>query len=155
MARFYTAQEGHVINALAPVDINGGANSDIFSMKDCSHVSIIIQLGVTGAASTITVEECDDVTPSNSTAIAFDYYAETTASGDTLGAKTAATTAGFATSTNDSVFYVIEIDSEQLTEGYPYLRVVCSDPGASTFVSIAAVLSGFAYQQSENRTQIT
>lgn len=155
MARQVLAEQEHIVNALPPIDIDGGANSDIFSMKDASHVSIIIQAGVTGAASTVTVEECDDVTPSNSTAIAFKYAAETSAAGDTLSSLTAATTAGFATSTNDNIFYVIEIDAEELTEGYPYLRVVFSDPGAATIVSVVAVLSGLCYQGDQTRTQIT
>lgn len=154
MSRKVLAQEGHIINALAPVDINGGANSDVWSMKDCSHASIIIKLGVTGAASTVTVEECDDFTPTNSTAIAFKYAAETTAGGDTLGSLTAATTAGFATSTNDGVFYVIEIDVEELSEGYPCLRVVFSDPSAATFADVTVVLTGLSYQGDQNRTQI-
>lgn len=151
----YLANEGHVVNILAPVDINGGASSDIFSMKNHSHVSIIIQLGVTGAASTVTVEECDDVTPTTDTAIAFSYHAETTASGDTLGALTAATTAGFATSTNNGVFYVIEIDAAQLSDGYPYLQVEFSDPGAATFASAVAVLSGARYASDQSATEIT
>jgi hypothetical protein len=124
-------------------------------MKKYAHVDIIIGLGVTGAASTVTVEECDDVTPSNSTAIAFAYYAEATAGGDTLGARTAATTAGFATGTGDGIFYVISIDADELTDGYPYLRVAMSDPGAATFVSIIAVLSGARYGRPQSATEIT
>ena len=131
---------------MPPIDADDAAkNSDVFSMKESAHASIILQLGVTGAAVTVTVEECDDVTPTNSTAIAFNYYAETTAAGDTLGARTAATSAGFDTSTNDNVFYVIEIDAAELTDGYPYLRVCLDDPGAATLVSAVAVLSGNRY----------
>jgi hypothetical protein len=139
---FYLSNSGHVVNALAPVDINGGVNSDVWSMKDWDHASVVISLGVTGAASTVTLQECDNFTPSNSTAIAFDYYSETTAAGDTLSTKSTATTSGFATSTNDGVFYVVEIDSAELSDGYPNLRVCFSNPSASTFASVAVVLSG-------------
>lgn len=141
--KFYAAQEGHIINLINPIDINGaGASSDVFSMRGYDHVSIIIQLGVTGAASTVTLEECDDFTPTNSTAIAFTYYAEATAGGDTLGSATAATTAGFATGTGDGIFYVIEVDAAQLSEGYPCLQLEMSDPSAATVVSAVAILSG-------------
>ena len=109
-------------------------------------------LGVTGAASTVTLEECDDFTPSNNTAIGFDYYAETTAGGDTLGTKLTATSAGFATSTNDGVFYVIEISAAELSAGYPNLRVVFSDPSASTLASVMVVLSGARYQSASTPT---
>jgi hypothetical protein len=151
---FVLAEEGHVVQALAPVDCNGGKSSDIWSMANYSHASIVLLLGVTGGATTVTVEECDDFTPSNSTAIAFSYYAETTAAGDTLGARTAATTAGFAASTNDGVFYVIEIDASQLTDGYPNLRVVLSDPSGATFGSITAFLSGSRYGEEQSATAI-
>jgi hypothetical protein len=156
MKGFHLSEQGHVVNIIPPVDINGAAkNSDVFSMKNYAHVDIVIQLGVTGAASTVTVEECDNVTPSNSTAIAFAVYKEETAAGDTLGARTAVTTAGFATSTNDNVMYVISIDADELTDAYPYLRIAMSDPSASTIVSAVAVLSGARYGKPQSATAIT
>jgi len=149
------AEACHVVNAIAPIDINGsGASSDIWTMENHSHCSIIVTMGVTGAAVTITVDECDDFTPTNSTAIAFSYYAETTASGDTLSAKTAATTSGITGSTNDGIIYVIEIDADELTDGYPCLRVVLSDPAAATLASAVAVLSGGRYAQEASATAI-
>jgi len=155
MSYFNVANEGHVVNIIAPIDINGaGASSDVFSMEGYSHVDVIVQLGVTGAATTITVKECDDFTPTNSTAIAFNYYAEATAGGDTLGALTAATTSGFAASTNDGVFYVIEIDAAQLSAGYPCLQVLASDPSAATLLSAVAVLSGGRYASDQSGTAI-
>ncbi len=154
MTRFYTAQQGHVVNILPPVDINGGANTDVFSMKEYGHATIIIQFGVTGAASTVTVYECDDFTPSNATAIAFNYFAETASGGDTLSALTAATTAGFATSTNDNIMYVIELDAAELSDGYPCVQVRFSNPGASTIVSAVAVLSGARYASDQSATVI-
>ena len=101
---FYIPNEGHVVNILAPVDINGGAvSSDVFSMENYAHVDIIIQLGVTGAASTVTVEECDDFTPTTcafSTAadVAYQFVAPATRTYiiDTVG------------STYDTVLYVLD-----------------------------------------------
>ena len=154
MARIVIPENGHVVNIVAPVDIDGGLASDIFSMKDASHVDILIQLGVTGASSTITVEECDDFTPSNSTAIPFAYYAEETAGGDTLGERVNASASGFATSANDGIFYVISIDAEELSEGFANLRIVASDPGSATFLSASAIITGLCYQEKTTRTQI-
>lgn len=148
------AEEGHLVQALAAVDINGGTNTDVWSMKNHAHCTIIIGLGVTGGATTVTVQECDDFTPSNSTAIAFSYYAEETAGGDTLGARTAATTAGFAASTNDGVFYVIEVDADDLSDGFPNLRVAFSNPGGITFASVFALLTGARYAQEQSATAI-
>ena len=150
------AEECHVVNILPPVDIDAGAQtSDYFSMENYTHATIILTLGVTGAASTVTVEESTTNAGAATTAIAFDYYAETTDAGDTLGARTAATAAGFATSTNDNVTYVIEIDATQLTQGYPYLVLKMTDPGAATLASAVAVLSGNRYAQAVTPTAIT
>lgn len=156
MKGFVIPEQAHVVSILAPVDINGSAQtSDYFNLKNAGHVDIILTLGVTGAASTVTIEESDDSSGSNTTAIAFDYYAETTAAGDTLGSRTAATTAGFATSTNNGIIYVISIDASQLTDGYPYLVLKMSDPSAATLASAVAVLSGFRYQEESTQTAIT
>lgn len=155
MKGFVLAEQGHVVQGVAPIDINGsGATSDVWSMGDYGHCSIIVGLGVTGAATTVTVEECDDFTPTNSTAIAFSYYAEATAGGDTLGARTAATTSGFAAGTADGIFYVIEIDASQLSDGFPCLRVALSDPSAATLAAVTVVLSGSRYAQEQSPTAI-
>jgi hypothetical protein len=156
MKGLYLSQVAHIVNAEPPVDINGaGFTTDYFNLKYYQHVSIIITLGVTGAASTITVEESDDSSGSSTTAIAFSYYQEETAAGDTLSTKQSATTAGFSTSTNDNITYVIEIDASQLSDGYPYVVVKGSDPSAATLVSVVAVLSGARYAEDESPTAIT
>ena len=152
---FFVAQEGHVVNIAPPIDLNDAAKTcDAFSMANYDHASIIIQLGVTGAASTVTVEECTSAAGAGATAIAFNYYAETTDSGDTLSAVTAATSAGFDTSANDNVFYVIELDAADLSDGSPWVRVQFSDPGAATLGSAVAILSGGRYQNDQNATAI-
>lgn len=149
------AETAHFVNALAPKDITGAAtNTDVFSMKGHSHATLIVQLGVTGAASTITVEACDDFTPSNVAAIAYAAYKEETADGDTLGARTAIAAAGFATSTNNGIFYVIEVDAADLPVGKPNLRLVLSDPSAATFASVLAILTGPRYGGDQSATVI-
>ena len=150
----YLAQAAHGFQALAPVDINSGKTSDVWSMANHAHATISILLGVTGGATTVTVEECDNFTPSNSTAIAFSVYKEETAGGDTLGPLVAATSSGFAASTNDGIFYRIEIDASQLSDGRPNLRVVLSDPSGATFGAIWVELTGPRYAGDQNATVI-
>jgi len=153
---FHAAIHGHVVNILPPVDINGGAvESDYFNLKNHSHASIILTLGVTGAASTITLFESDDLTGTTEAAIAFEVYKEETAAGDTLGARVSATTSGFATSTNDSILYVIEIDASFLSVDRPYLVLKLSDPASATLASAVAVLSGSRFAGEQNATAIT
>jgi hypothetical protein len=148
------AEMGHVVNILPPVDINGGVNSDVFSLENYGHATIIIQIGVSAGTVAFTVEECDDFVPTTDTAIAFAIYKEETASGDTLGAKVAATTSGVTTSGNDNIFYVIEIDARELTDGYGHLIVKFVDPSASVIASAVAVLSGSRYGNDQSPTAI-
>jgi Flp pilus assembly protein TadG len=156
MKGFNVPEQGHVVNILPPLDINGaGFTSDYFDMGLYSHVDIILTLGVTGAASTITLEESDDNSGSSTSAIAFSYYQEETAAGDTLSDRQSATSSGFATSTNDNVTYVISVDAAELSDGYPYLVLKGTDPSASTLTSAVAVLSGSRYAQENTPTAIT
>jgi hypothetical protein len=102
----------------------------------------------------VTVEACDDFVPTTTTAIAFKAYKEETAAGDTLDGGTDVAAAGFATSLNNGVFYVIEIDAAELPAGKPCLRVAISDPGVATFGSVLAILSGARYAGDQNATAI-
>ena len=148
-------EESHVVSILPPIDINGAKSCDVFSMANYGHATIYITMGVThSTGSVVTLEECDDFTPSNATAIAFSYYAEDTALGDTLGARTAADSAGFTTSVNNGIIYVIDIDAAALTDGYPCVQLEFADPGGSTIASAIVVLTEAKYQQEVTPTAI-
>jgi hypothetical protein len=94
-----------------------------YSMALTGGVLFVIYKGVgaTGT-STITVLACDDVTPTNSTAVAFMYRSCTT--GDTWGAWTQATTTGFTTTAGSSQLYQVYVpQSELATETYGYAQL--------------------------------
>lgn len=120
-------QNCHLVKGLDPVAdaFAGTVYSDIVNMGDYAGCTFIIYKGVgaTGT-STITVEASDDVSGSTTTAIPFRYKAIT--SGDTEGALTAVTTAGFATTAGSSQLYAIEVDGQELGDtGYQYCRLKC------------------------------
>jgi len=149
------AEQCHVINILSPQDVDTGKSSKVFSLENYAHATVIVTFGSTNAdAGNLTVEECDDFTPTNDTAIGFAYYKEETDSGDTLSAKQTATTSGIDVSANDNTTYVIEIDASELSAGYPGLYLKWSDPGGATFSSAIAILSGARYAGSESATAI-
>ena len=138
----------HYCFALAPQDINGGVNTDIINTQLYDRIDFVILLGALAGASTLTVEECDDTTPSNNTAIAFDYKKTTTALGDTFGAVTAATSSGITIAgTDDNKTIVVMVRASELTDGYPFVRCVFSDPSGADFVSVVAVCYGASYMQ--------
>lgn len=149
------AEQGHFVNALPPQDISGGVTADVFSMENYGHASIIVAIGTSAAAFTkIIVNECTDFAGSNATAIAFNYYEETTAAGDTLSAKNSATTAGVTPSANDSIFYVIELDARELSDGYGFVQVQLTNGTNSVIASVGVVLSGSRYGNPESATAI-
>lgn len=127
MARPIITQNGHIVNSLAPVAdaFSGTVYSDVHNMKNYNGCTFILYKGVgTTGTSTITVSACDDVVPTNRTAIPFKYRANT--SGDTWGAVTVATTAGFATTAGSNHMYEIIVDGDELGDtGYGYVELKC------------------------------
>ncbi|MAH46911.1 hypothetical protein CMI37_13860 [Candidatus Pacearchaeota archaeon] len=141
---------------LAPVDCNGGKTTDIVNTQLYDRIDFLVYLGVTGAASTLTVEECDDVTPSNSTAIAFDYEVTATANSDDFGSITRATSSGISLgSSDDGKMWILHIRSSELTEDYPYVRVSLADPSGSSIVCIIPLCYGARYMKETMPTAIT
>ena len=151
---FVVAEQAHVVSIFYPINITAAATCDVFSMENWSHASIIITAGA-GSATTVTVSEADDFTPSNEATKVFNYAVEATAAGDVLDAAlAAAATTGVSTGTATGSIMVIEIDADELADGYPCVIVRFTDPGAGKVVSAVAVLSGGRYQEDITATAI-
>lgn len=116
---------GHVEFGLEPAadSLSGTVYSDVLSMKNHGRVRFILVKGAGGTGtSTITVEACDDTTPSNTSAVPFRY--RNTVAGSDPGSITVATSSGFTTSAQGSELYEIEVDVEKLlSDGYGYVRL--------------------------------
>jgi hypothetical protein len=144
-----------VVQLTSPVDTTSTTvNSDVIGTKELIGIKFVVSFGtITGDTVVVTVEECDDTTPSNSTAIAYSYSKDGAAIGtDTAGAWTAATTSGVTLSaTDDDKNLIIKVDPAALTDAFPYLRVV-ADPGGSASaceIAINAIVEE-RYNQSTN-----
>lgn len=158
MRGFVLSEMGHLVQAVAPVDITGGATGQAFSMKRYQHASIIVLIGVSAAAFTkIIVNQCTDHTGANPVAIPFSIYKQETAgaANDVLGARTAVAAAGYTPSTNDGIFYVIELDAEELADGSPYVQVQLTNGTNSVIAAAIAVLSGARYAEVQSPTETT
>jgi hypothetical protein len=154
---FYTAQDGHLVNILPPIDITGGKTSQAFTLGRHAHVTILVLIGVSAAAFTkILLESCDDASGTNPVAQPFDIFKQETAgaSHDVLGARTAVTSAGYTPSANDNIFYVIEFDASQLPVGKSYLQLHLTNGTNSVIAAAVAILSGarFGGDQSDTVT---
>lgn len=148
------AEQCHVLVPMSPIDFTGGRTGVIFSLENYAHASIIVAIGISAAAFTsITVKECTDNAGSGATAIAFSVYKqESTVSGDVLGAKVAATSSGVTPTATDGIFYVIELDASQLSDGSNWVQVVLTNGSNSVIGCIVAVLSGSRYAGAQSPT---
>lgn len=150
------AENMHVVNILPPIDITGGATGDVFNMANYAHATIIIQIGVSAAAFTkILVNECTAADATGATAIAHYIYKEETATGDTLGARTAVAAAGTTPDAADTIFYVIELDASELSAGSNYVQLSLTNGVNSVIASAVAILSGARYAQDQSPTALT
>lgn len=125
MNRYEPLSTFHFVKGLDPVAdaLAGTVASDVVNLTNHNSAIFLIYKGVgaTGT-STITVEACDDVTPSNTTAVPFYYKAIT--STDVQGAVTAAAAAGFALTAGSSQMYAVEVNAQELmSAGYKYARL--------------------------------
>jgi hypothetical protein len=152
---FVVAEEGHIVNILPPIDITGGVTGDVFSMENYAHATILVQVGVSAAAFTkIILNECTSLAGAGATAIAHSIYKEETDSGDTLGARTAVLAAGTTPSANDNIFYVIELDASELSDGYNFVELSLTNGANSVIASAVAILSGSRYAEEQSATAI-
>ena len=156
MKGFVLSQEGHVVQALAPVSTSGGKTAHAFSMENYQHASIIIARGVQAAQSTsIVVNACSDASGDGATAIPFNVFKAESANVDVLGAKVAVTAAGFQPTATGGTFYVIELDAAELPAGLPYVQVVEANGANADYAAVIAILSGARYGEDQSPTQIT
>ena len=114
----------HPVNALAPVADAFAATvtSDVIKV-DGAGIEFIVQTGVgaTGT-STFTILACDDVTPTNTAAVAFWYKEIATDPGDT--AWTLATTAGFTRTAGSNYMCRIWVPADLIgANGYNYAQL--------------------------------
>lgn len=143
-------EKNHLIKGLDPVAdaFAGTVTSDIVNLEGAEHVTFVIYkaVGDTGT-STITVEACDDTSPTNVSAVTFHYRAYTT--GDTAGTLTAATTTGFVTTAGSSQMYAVECDAAALAaSGYAYIRLKAVESVNSPVLGgILIITSGLRYAQ--------
>lgn len=147
----------------APVTdfLAGTKNSDVHNMAGFDGAMFILHWGVGATGTTlITVEACDNVSPSNTAAIVF-WYREIT-SGDTDGAWTKATTAGFTTTAGSNHIIQIFVSASDVaaasvnsTVGNKYVQLDCVEQTASAILGGGLFIGiGGRYQEDVNATTI-
>ena len=141
----------HYVTGIDPVaDVfDTGKSSDIVNMKLWNHVEFILWWGVGATGTqTITVEACDDVVPTNTSAIPF--LSRSIPGGTNVPtALTRRAAAGFTTTAGSSQIIICEVDAEMLdASGYGFVRLTTVE------VVNSPVLGGILIRLSEPRQAI-
>ena len=126
-------EANHFVHGIAPVAdaFAGTVNSDIIEVAGEGILFLLYKgVGTTGT-STLTVDACDDVSASNTTAVQFWYRINTGT--DVWGSWTEAAAAGFATTAGSSHMYQVWVPAAYVgAQGYAYARLtaveVVDDP---------------------------
>ena len=118
----------YTVSVLDPVAdaLSGTVNTDVVKARGEGVLFTLTKgVGTTGTT-TITIDACDDPTPSNTTAVVF-YYRIATTMG-VWSAWTAATASGFTTTAGSSQQYQMYVDASALAEeGYAYVRATLTE----------------------------
>ena len=138
----------HIIPLIHPVDTTTSApTTDIFSLEEYNHCCIILQTGTNTKGFAVTVEECTAAAGTGNTALAaFDYREMVTT--DTWGALTASGGTLTVADADDNHVFAIEIDADELTDTYEYVKLTCAAPASgNNYVSAIAILSEPRYMK--------
>jgi hypothetical protein len=147
----------HVVQGIASVDINSsGADGIYVNMKLYRQITILLNFGVIGAATAVTLKQATDVSGTDEKELAFtDMFAKEGTTTD-LHTETVVTGNTFNTGTTNNSMYKIEVSANQLdiNNDFGCVRVALSDPGASTIVGCEYVLSQPRYSSIEGTSAI-
>jgi len=140
---------------------NGSPATDVINVKNADTVifMVIMNANAGSGAATITIEACDNVTPSNTAAIAFRY--KLVSAGDTQGAVTACASTGVSVGTANTILYV-EADAADVaaaavnsTYNNHYVRLKATESQSDAVDgAITAFLNNLRYQEL-TATQLT
>lgn len=128
----FLGDQVHCVPLALPPDADAFAGSqatDVISMARATTVAFVIAHGVgTTGTYTVKVEACDDVVPTNQSAIAFRYRTLTSSGGlDTWSDWASATTSGVTVTAGSSQAMWVEVTENELTDGYPFVRLTTTE----------------------------
>jgi hypothetical protein len=141
------AEEARIMTLIPPIDRTGLSTEStiVCDMRNYTHATVICSIGLNGPTATgvLTVHAVDKLPTCTAHApIVFRYYRYETnqlaANGDLKGALTSV-------ATGTCAMYVIELDAEELPQGYMGFKIGYADPAAACVSSVIAILTGPRY----------
>lgn len=134
---------------------NGDPATDVISMENAqTAVFVIVNNSNAGGNATIECFACDDVTPTNTTAISF--MIRSISAADTQVQATTESKA-FATSTGHDMIYVVEVDQAKVQEvsGRKFVQMRATEKTNNAVEgAIFGFLTGMRYTEDDAGTQV-
>ena len=154
-----------VVPGIASIDaVNSTVAGDVCFLKDYRHATVIFNFGnlETGGTFTCKVEECDNATPTTHPDLVLTHMwkgdaecgAATTPFADQFTATAATTGVLTMAVTDDDKHVVVEIDSDELTDGYPGFRASVTASNHACLVGVTYILSQPRYASCEEQTSV-
>lgn len=150
-----------IVYVLKPADYAAGGTGESINTEGCSHVTYLLEIatltdnGGNGAALTVKSGATDGV---QTTAETFYYRTASAVQGaataDVYAVETSATSLELLKATYDSKLLVVEVPTEGLTSGQPWITLALSNEGSATNCSCVAVLQGLRYASNQPPTAI-
>ena len=137
MGKRNLGEQVHYVPILASVALSASSDMTAVNMGLFNKVDFIMCLGELATANfTLTVVADTAAANTSATAIAFEYRVSAAAGTDTMGAVTASESTGLTVTdgTYDNCTIIVSVDSDSLTAGKPYCRLVMTDPGTADAV---------------------
>lgn len=146
-----------IVQLLSPTTTNGGATSDVISLKNAVRATIIVDLKqAAGHATVVSLRQATDVAAGTNAAgpTCQVWLNEDTAAADTL-VKQSDGASVTVTNNVKSKQVVFEVDPSMLTDGYDCVYVTLSDSSQATNFANATALIRTSYQQATPPAAIT
>ena len=167
MAKVDFLFDKHIVQGIVPAAdrFAGGVSSDIVSLKDYGRVTFLVITGAiedAGISNLVTVDACDDTSPSNTTPIPFYYRSlQWSTTVDAWGALSLAAAAGYNLTSNNAVanaVHLVTVTSDMLeanAAGKPFVRLTIAETVNKTITaSVVAILDEPRYPQKTPVTAI-
>lgn len=158
----------HIVQGIVPVAdaFTAGKSTDIVSLKDYNRVTFLIITGAiedSGVSNVVTVDACDDTTPTTTTAMPFYHRTlEWSTTTDTWEALTLAAAAGYNLTLNAAVanaVHIVTVTGDMVNSaapGFEYVRLTIAETVNKTITAtVLVILDEARYPQAVPLTAIS
>lgn len=146
-----------IVPMLEPEDHAAGADCDSVSMANYGHLTLIFTFGELTGDAVLTVNS-GATAGTKTTAETFNYRATAAdlkaASGDALGTESTSSGLTLTAATYEDRMLVVEMDSDEFTDGQPWVTPSLSSAATEEFASCVAILSEPRYAEDVPLTAI-